>query len=501
MAQQLFTIQDDKIVINKLALRYLEGSVIHAGSFDIIGNASIQSDLSVKGTIVADTINVKNIITENGESNDVGRWTSAAEEDLEGKGLSWTWGQGQVQLFYRNGNRLWSSGDIDIPATKSYKIDNVEVLSLNGLGPQVLKSRLKEIGVLNSLTVSGNTTLGEFAFFNSNNSRLGLNTDQPNGTLSIVENDVEFIVDSPNYGTTSIGTYSNHNLSIITDNTPRVTFKNTGEIVFGNSIVKSASVTIHGTLTVDTLVSDTRIDRYSPIEFKSSRDQSIYGQGLVWTSGESVNKKFIMKENPDRLWSTESIDLVADHAYYINGTPVLGEHSLGQYVTNSNLKKLGVLDDLTVEGPISFNGDFTGTIAKFNSLMISDGFNSLSFTKSSINASNQISLSVSEDETYFANDQEISIGNKLNTVRPVKVYGPLSIGISSPDPDVKFSVNGPVSLNNRKFIDGETAPTSGTFTKGDICWNVNPTIGNYIGWVCITDGAPGRWVPFGVIGD
>lgn len=499
MAQQLFTIQDDKIVINKLALRYLEGSVIHAGSFDIIGNASIQQNLTVTGTINADTINVKTLVTENGDAAEIGKWTSSGEDGLEGKGLSWTWGNGNIQLFYRNGNRLWSNGNIDLHPEKSYMIDNVSVLSLNELGPQISKSKLKEVGTLKSLTVSGNSFLSDFAFFNSSTSRLGLNTDQPNGTFSVLDNDAEFIIGSPNYGTATIGTYSNHNLSIITDNTPRIVVKNTGEIVIGSELVKAASVTIYGTLKVDNLVSDTRVDRYSSLEFKSSRDQSMYGLGLVWSGGEN-NKKFIMKEGPDRLWSSESIDIAADHGYFINGAPVLSENSLGQYVTNSNLKKVGVLEGLAVEGNSLLNGNLSGTSAKFNTIQITNGIQSIDFSPTKINSSQSLSLNISEDEVYFANDQEISIGNKLNTVRPVKIYGALSIGVTTPEPSFKLSVNGPVMFNNRRFIDSDSIPSQGTFAKGDICWNTNPTSGNYIGWVCIADGAPGAWVPFGLIG-
>lgn len=498
MAQQLFTIQDNKIIIEDLVLTSLDGSITHSGSLYIVGDTEMQSNLSVAGVITADTINVKNLITEQGSDTNIGNWITSKEEDLEDKGLSWTWGQGQLKLLYRKGN-LWSSSDIDIPAEKSYKIDNIEVLKLNELAPQVSKSRLKEVGILKSLTVSGNTTLGEFAFFNCNTNRVGINTDQPNGTFSLAENDLEFVIGSPNYGTAVLGTYTNHNLSIITDNTPRVTFKNSGEIVFGSESIKSASVTIHGTLKVDTLISDTRLERYSPLEFKTSRDKSIYGQGLIWT-GEGITKQLIMRSQPDRLWSTESIDIAADHAYFINGSPVLSEHSLGQYVTESNLKTVGVLTNLSVDGDSTFNGNIIGTTAKLESLRITDNYNSLDLTKSRINSSSNFSINIAEDEVYYADSQEISIGNKLNTLRPVKIYGPVAIGVSTPDPSLKFSVNGPISINNRKFVDGNSIPTEGMFTKGDICWNSTPTPGNYIGWVCIADGSPGTWATFGVIG-
>lgn len=43
-----------------------------------------------------------------------------------------------------------------------------------------------------------------------------------------------------------------------------------------------------------------------------------------------------------------------------------------------------------------------------------------------------------------------------------------------------------------------TAPTSGTFTVGDIVWNNNPTVGNPVGWVC-TDGTTPTFASFGDI--
>jgi hypothetical protein len=53
---------------------------------------------------------------------------------------------------------------------------------------------------------------------------------------------------------------------------------------------------------------------------------------------------------------------------------------------------------------------------------------------------------------------------------------------------------------NKKFFTGTAIPTSGTFNKGDICWNSNPQESSYIGWVCIIEGTPGEWLPFGAIG-
>jgi hypothetical protein len=44
---------------------------------------------------------------------------------------------------------------------------------------------------------------------------------------------------------------------------------------------------------------------------------------------------------------------------------------------------------------------------------------------------------------------------------------------------------------------GTAAPTSGTWARGDIVWNTEPTAGGVPGWVCVTAGAPGNWKAMG----
>jgi polygalacturonase len=43
------------------------------------------------------------------------------------------------------------------------------------------------------------------------------------------------------------------------------------------------------------------------------------------------------------------------------------------------------------------------------------------------------------------------------------------------------------------------APTGGTYQVGDIVWNNTPSASGFIGWVCVTAGAPGTWKTFGAI--
>lgn len=482
---QIFTIQNDTIIIDKIALKEV------AGDINLSGNLTGKS-------ITVDTLTVKNLVAENNKSAASGEWTANLEADITGKGFSWTYGAGSYKLIYRDGGRIWSNADIDLSTDNSYKIDNVPVLSSGALGSSVTKSNLKQVGTLNSLTVLGEASLGQFAFFSSNLGRVGINTESPNASLSIVENDVEFIVGSSKIGSADFGTYSNADINIVTDNTARIVVKNNGDVVFGNELSKTANVTIYGTLNVENIVSDTRIDRYSSLEFKSTKDNSIYNKGVMWT-GTGPDRHLVMASGPDRLWTTESLDLAAGQSYYTGGKLVLSETSLGEGVVSSNLSKLGNLESLTVVGPASFTDTLNANTASLKTAVFNDRLNSVNINSTGIASSNNISVLVSQDEVFYADVNQINIGNKDNVRRTVKVYGALSIGVNNPDPDLDLTVKGNVSFANKKFITGNIAPTQGTFSKGDVCWNNNPQSGSYIGWVCVTEGAPGLWLPFGLI--
>ncbi|MAE62119.1 MAG: hypothetical protein CMJ49_12270 [Planctomycetaceae bacterium] len=43
------------------------------------------------------------------------------------------------------------------------------------------------------------------------------------------------------------------------------------------------------------------------------------------------------------------------------------------------------------------------------------------------------------------------------------------------------------------------APVDGEHARGDIVWNVAPSAGGHVGWVCTEPGTPGTWKPFGAI--
>lgn len=50
-----------------------------------------------------------------------------------------------------------------------------------------------------------------------------------------------------------------------------------------------------------------------------------------------------------------------------------------------------------------------------------------------------------------------------------------------------------------KVVYANTAPSTGTWAVKDICYNTEPSSGEYIGWVCTVAGTSGTWKGFGLI--
>jgi hypothetical protein len=163
---------------------------------------------------------------------------------------------------------------------------------------------------------------------------------------------------------------------------------------------------------------------------------------------------------------------------------VLSKTTLGDSVTESSLTKLGTLRDLTVEGPAQFKDKLTVNVINTQNISSEQSF--------AINCN-------AETEFKIVANGDIQLGHRDNVNRKVMVYGQLNLNVTNSDPSVDLALNDSMSLNGKKFKVGNSTPQSGQYKKGDIVWNDNPAIEGYIGWVCVKDGAPGTWAPFGRI--
>ena len=251
------------------------------------------------------------------------------------------------------------------------------------------------------------------------------------------------------------------------------------------------------------------------INFQGKDHNSIYGKGLQW-SGMGNTKMLNFQGDPDRLWSSNTIALHHEAHYSIDRTPVLTSEELGPTIRKSNLREVGILNGLAVNGNVNFD-----QFVFFDSGMSRLGIGAEAMNGQLSVASNyeEFIVQPNEDHTNIGNwtthelriqtdstdritvraNGDIVIGNKGGTDNTVNIHGKLGVGVSNLRGDASLEVSGALRFKGRIFDVGSEEPTQGTYSQGDVIWNINPTPGNVMGWVCTKTGTPGEWKTFGNI--
>jgi hypothetical protein len=260
----------------------------------------------------------------------------------------------------------------------------------------------------------------------------------------------------------------------------------------------------------NTTVSDDRV-----VEFNADPDGNNYGKGLMW-KGQGRTRQFIFAKG-DKFISSESLELLKDQEFRINNNPVLSETQLGATVVKSNLRELGRLRGLIVDGDLSVNQYLyynsstdrlgLGTEQPNAALSIAeDGVEILIGTangstgKIGTFASND--LDIVTDNTAritIEGGGNIKLGNKAFGPIQVTVHGKLSVGVKTLDSRADLHVAGAIKFNERLHQYLNAVPDAGTYDRGSIVWNTEPEVGRCVGWVCVRAGSPGTWMPFGEI--
>lgn len=186
---------------------------------------------------------------------------AAKGETNYGKGIIFS-GHGTTKqiVLSQAPDRFFVSENIDLAPDASLMINRVKVLDGNELGPTVVKSSLRELGRLNSLIVDGSTSINSYLFFNASTNRLGLGTETPNATISIVDGFTETLIGTNEYNHGFIGTYNTSDFDIIAGSKIWITVKPNGAIDLGNPRENSSKVRINGKLSVGVSVPDNEVD-------------------------------------------------------------------------------------------------------------------------------------------------------------------------------------------------------------------------------------------------
>jgi len=277
------------------------------------------------------------------------------------------------------------------------------------------------------------------------------------------------------------------------------------------SALNALGDSIHEIVETALRVEDVAVISTKPVVFKSFEEKGPYGQGLQW-KGAGATKQFVYRANPDRIWTTEIIDLNSEAYYSIDNSPVLRKNELGSSVRKSYLTEVGTLNnlstqgDLTIDDYIYYNASSQrlgfGTDAPNASISITSLDNE--FIIDVEGASTRIGNWTTDDLEIITDDTtritvskngNITLGTSIET--KTTVIGKLGINVKNPDADI--STSGAVRFQGKKFEVAESIPTNGTYNKGDVVWSNDPKPTGYMGWVCVREGTPGMWKPFGQI--
>jgi hypothetical protein len=284
-----------------------------------------------------------------------------------------------------------------------------------------------------------------------------------------------------------------------------------------NSIQVSGDVDVTGTIRVETLqvtnlLADLDIDQNKAIKYTGTID----GKGFLW-AGPDYTRQLVYQNGS--IFSSESINVGKDKSFQINDIKVLDATELGTSVVKSNLRQVGTLQGLIVDGSLSVNNYmiFDGSSdrlglgtdepnAAFS--VAEDGieviFGTQDASRGVVGTFASHEFDVVTDNVArirIGTDGNILLGNKQSSPIQVSVHGKLAVKVNMPDPDVDLHVNGAIKFKGKLQTYDIAAPTSGEFNKGDIVWNSEPAVSSYVGWICIKSGNPGVWEPFGKIGN
>jgi hypothetical protein len=233
---QTVVVTDGKLTVASIAVNSIEG------------NVTVRGDMKVYGVLDAGFVRTTELITNQRYEKQYLEFASPTGETA-GTGLLWIGSQNRQFVLKLNPDRFWLTEHVDIPATKSYLIDSSPVLSQNALGASVVSSSLQSVGTLKGLNTQGELNVDNHIFYSPTSQRVGFGTDSPNGLISILDyvNNVEIIIDSDSsngYG--RVGTFTTKGFELVTDNTPRISISETGNITLGQEYRDSTVTRVYG---------------------------------------------------------------------------------------------------------------------------------------------------------------------------------------------------------------------------------------------------------------
>ncbi|MEY9196645.1 hypothetical protein ABIA16_001761 [Sinorhizobium fredii] len=216
------------------------------------------------------------------------------------------------------------------------------------------------------------------------------------------------------------------------------------------------------------------------IDIKGFADRFQYGVYLINSSGGhaenvTISKRFFRSGLHDIYGRAARGVKVVNCAFYESGQTDVS--------SCNNIRLIDACTDVSIEGSTFEDNESGATKVRHNIYLFGDAvgcsIRGNAFHRAQTSAVNKFAPSV-------ATDIDHNIGDNW--------YGPLLAGRISGTSGIATA-----SLGDRKVGFGTAAPTTGSWSQGDIIWNKSAAASGKAGWICTAAGSPGTWKSFAAI--
>lgn len=183
-----------------------ENTLLAAG-LTVKGNASIDGDLHITGTIPEDSPAFISIV-------------NASKRRLQGEIGAELFAQYSTTVF----DKLKTEG-IDLSLIK---VKGENVIYDNTIGSTITESNLQKVGVLRELQVKGESLFNNSVYISDK--RLGINTLEPGAVLAVWDDEVEVQVGKRKKDTAQIGSIRNQTVVLTSNNKDNLTLNTDGSV-------------------------------------------------------------------------------------------------------------------------------------------------------------------------------------------------------------------------------------------------------------------------------
>jgi len=219
------------------------------------GKLVARSDVNVYGQLTVNKLITHELVAHTKYDAPLFEFSKNNESGTNaGHGFIWPQADYARQLIWRDDpSRFWFTDSVDLAPDRAYHIGGAPILSQHTLGGSVTVSNLQTVGILESLTVSGDVNFGEEVFFNATSGKLSIGTEAATGILTVYDtvNDVELVLTGGANSRGRIGTVQTKNIDIITDDQARISIEYNGDVTISNETDRTATTRVYGKVGVN----------------------------------------------------------------------------------------------------------------------------------------------------------------------------------------------------------------------------------------------------------